>query len=96
MACDGLNRLVCASGEWGVAQHLCGDGCSGGRGAWDRITDIPSTGRQALHSSYRLQPDRFITATHGGGTGRFQWTARDNQIAEQEAVEFERYGITQP
>jgi hypothetical protein len=35
----------CASGgSGGVAQHRCGDGCSGGRGAWDRITDIPSTG----------------------------------------------------
>jgi hypothetical protein len=26
-----------------VAQHLCGNGCSGGRGAWDRITDLPIT-----------------------------------------------------
>jgi hypothetical protein len=40
----GGSSALCVGGSGGVAQHRCGDGCSGGRGAWDRITDIPSTG----------------------------------------------------
>jgi len=40
----GGSSALCVGGSGGVAQRRCGDGCSGGRGAWDRITDIPSTG----------------------------------------------------
>lgn len=35
-------------------------------------------------------PDRFITATLGGASGRFRWTAADTARAEQEASEKER------
>ena len=34
--------------------------------------------------------DRFVTATLGGATGRFRWTAEDSARAEQEASEKER------
>jgi pimeloyl-ACP methyl ester carboxylesterase len=53
-----------------------------------------SMGAQLTALLLTLQPDRFLTATIGGGTGRFQWTKRDDEIAEQEAAEFERYGIS--
>jgi pimeloyl-ACP methyl ester carboxylesterase len=35
-------------------------------------------------------PDRFITATLGGGAGRFRWTAEDSARADVEASEKER------
>jgi pimeloyl-ACP methyl ester carboxylesterase len=35
-------------------------------------------------------PDRFMTATLGGASGRFRWTAADTKRAEQEASEKER------
>ena len=35
-------------------------------------------------------PNRFLTATLGGGAGRRNWTAQDDQAAEAEAIEFEQ------
>lgn len=35
-------------------------------------------------------PDRFLTATLGGGAGRRNWSAEDDQAAEAEALEFEQ------
>jgi pimeloyl-ACP methyl ester carboxylesterase len=37
-----------------------------------------------------LHPERFLTATLVAGAGRFDWTAEQEQGAEQEAVERER------
>jgi pimeloyl-ACP methyl ester carboxylesterase len=53
-----------------------------------------SMGAQLTGLLLTLHPERFLTATLGGGTGRFEWTERDDQIAEQEAAEYERYGIS--
>jgi pimeloyl-ACP methyl ester carboxylesterase len=53
-----------------------------------------SMGAQLTGLLLTLQPDRILTATLGGGTGRFEWTSRDDQIAEQEALEYEKYGIS--
>jgi pimeloyl-ACP methyl ester carboxylesterase len=53
-----------------------------------------SMGAQLTSLLLTLHPERFLTATLGGGTGRFKWTDRDAQIAEQEATEYERYGIS--
>jgi len=35
-------------------------------------------------------PDRFLTATLGGGTGRHNWTTQNEAAAEAEAVELEQ------
>jgi pimeloyl-ACP methyl ester carboxylesterase len=53
-----------------------------------------SMGAQLTGLLLTLRPERFLTATLGGGTGRFQWTGRDDQIAEREALEYEQYGIS--
>src|SRR5262249_35192048 len=53
-----------------------------------------SMGAQLTGLLLVLHPERFLTATLGGGTGRFLWTDRDVTIAEQEAVEFEKLGIS--
>lgn len=37
-----------------------------------------------------LHPERFRTATLGGGAGRFRWTDEDTRMAEQEASEREK------
>lgn len=37
-----------------------------------------------------IHPERFITATLGGGAARLRWTADDARLAEQEAVEREK------
>ena len=41
-----------------------------------------------------IRPDRFLTATLGGGAGRFQWTEKDDQIFEQQAAEVEKWGFS--
>jgi pimeloyl-ACP methyl ester carboxylesterase len=41
-----------------------------------------------------IRPDRFISVTLGGSAGRFQWTAKDDAMFEQQAAEVEKLGFS--
>jgi pimeloyl-ACP methyl ester carboxylesterase len=49
-----------------------------------------SMGAHLVAQLLTLAPERFITATLGGGTGRRRWTADDERQAQLEADEMER------
>jgi pimeloyl-ACP methyl ester carboxylesterase len=53
-----------------------------------------SLGANITSQLLTMHPDRFITATLGGGAGRFRWTARDGERFEQEAAETEIWGFS--
>ena len=49
-----------------------------------------SMGAATTSKLLTMHPERFLTATLVAGAGRFQWTADDERLAEQEAVEREK------
>ena len=53
-----------------------------------------SMGAMITSKLLTLHPERFLTATLGGGAGRLHWTTQDAELFEREAAETERLGFS--
>jgi pimeloyl-ACP methyl ester carboxylesterase len=53
-----------------------------------------SLGAQITSKLLTMHPERFLTATLGGGAGFFRWTAGDVDVREKEAAETELLGYS--
>jgi pimeloyl-ACP methyl ester carboxylesterase len=53
-----------------------------------------SMGANIVAQLLTTHANRFLTATLGGSAGRFSWTAKDEDLFEQEAAETERLGFS--